>query len=56
MEWKTIKGAQPMTPLQLNGIPLSSGRHTTLTSDKADTLPGATATGTSVKKTSLSGL
>lgn len=58
MEWKEIEGAEEMTPLELNAVPLSSELHTPLQQDtpSADALPGASAGKGPVKKTSLSAL
>lgn len=52
IEWKPVTGAIEMTPLDLDAIPLSSGRHSHL---NADTLPGAD-TSQPVVKTSLTAL
>lgn len=63
ISWKEIKGAEVMTPLELNAVPLSSEHHShmdsTSSSDplKADALPGHTSGGTPIgAKSSLSSL
>lgn len=39
MEWKPVEGAEEMTPFELNGVALSSERHSAL-GGGADALPG----------------
>lgn len=60
MEWKTIAGVTEMTPLEMNGISLSSEKHTPVSSqaDAADVLPGFSGGNASkpIKKTSLGSL
>ena len=58
MEWTAVKGSEEMTPLELNAVPLSSGRHSAVTSENAsDAVPGKSGRQSgAVHKTSLSAL
>lgn len=57
-EWKPIEGADVLSPLDLNNIPLSSELHTQIPAPtNADSIPSASSQDSHpIKKTSLSNL